>query len=139
MPPLAAAGLTAPHRRHRLATRTAGVALLTLAALVPASFARAQTMLTNTDETTPIPRGWFRLGIANAWSRYESRFDSSGGVVPLGAELSTDSLGARQLPRLAPVEGALQTLAANPMQRLTFGKLDVRSDARIVTTPFVLE
>jgi hypothetical protein len=59
MPPLAAAGLTAPHRRHRLATRTAGVALL--------------------------------------------------------------------------------TLAANPMQRLTFGKLDVRSDARIVTTPFVLE
>jgi hypothetical protein len=139
MPPLAAAGPARPHRRHRLATRAAGVALLAFAALVSASPAHAQTTLTNTDETTPIPRGWFRLGVANAWSRYESRFDSSGGVAPLGAELSTDSLGARQLPRLAPVEGALQTLAANPLQRLTFGKLDVRSDARIVTTPFVLE
>ena len=63
----------------------------------------------------------------------------SGGVVPLGAELSTDSLGPRQLPRLVPVEGALQTLTGNPLQRLTFGRLDVRSDARIVTTPFVLE
>ena len=139
MPPLAAAGSAGPHRRHWLATWAIGVALLTLVAVVPASRARGQTPLTNTDETTPIPRGWFRLGIANAWSRFESRFDSSGGVVPLGAELSTDSLGARQLPRLAPVEGALQTLAANPLQRLTFGRLDVRSDARIVTTPFVLE
>jgi hypothetical protein len=139
MPPLAAAGPAGPHRRHRRATRAAGVAVLAFAALVSASPAHAQTTLTNTDETTPIPRGWYRLGVANAWTRYESRFDSSGGVAPLGAELSTDSLGARQLPRLAPVEGALQTLAANPLQRLTFGKLDVRSDARIVTTPFVLE
>jgi hypothetical protein len=40
---------------------------------------------------------------------------------------------------LAPIEAALQTLANNPGQRLTLGKLDVRTDARIVTTPIALD
>ena len=106
----------------------------TLATVLPAQGAPGLT-----DDAIPIPGGWVRFSVGNAWTRYESRFGESGTIRGLGDELSTDSLGPRQLPGLAPIEGALQTLTRTPNQRLTFGRLDVRSDARIVTTPFALE
>ena len=104
-----------------------------------ADVARAQATLSHTDDATPIPSGWVRLSVLNVWERYDSWFVEGGAMRALGDELSTDSLGPRQLPRLAPIEGGLQTLTNNPSQRLTFGRLDVRSDARIVTTPIALE
>ena len=104
-----------------------------------ANEARAQATLSHTDDATPIPSGWVRLSVLNVWERYDSWFVEGGAMRALGDELSTDSLGPRQLPRLAPIEGGLQTLTNNPSQRLTFGRLDVRSDARIVTTPIALE
>ncbi|MFL5618701.1 MAG: hypothetical protein ACJ79A_09950, partial [Gemmatimonadaceae bacterium] len=118
--------------------------LLTIAVLASLHAARtnaahAQATLSHTDDAIPIPGGWVRLSILNSWERYDSRFGASGAIRALGEELSTDSLGPRQLPRLAPIEGGLQTLTNNPSQRLTFGRLDVRSDARIVTTPIALE
>jgi hypothetical protein len=100
---------------------------------------RAQSSLTHTDDAIPIPGGWFRFTVGSAWTRYDSRFGENGAIRGLGEELSTDSLGARQLPLIGPVESALQTLTKDPAQRLTFGRLEVRSDARIVTTPFALE
>jgi hypothetical protein len=115
------------------------MALVALLASAPLSRALAQSGIGPLDDATPIPRGWIRFGVLNAWTRYDGRFGSNGSLDALGAPLSTDSLGPRQLPLLAPVEGALQTLTNNPLQRLTFGRLDTRSDARIVTTPFVLE
>src|SRR6476659_8805288 len=129
-------GLTHRARSRPRAAAMAFLALLSCAALGRAS---AQTGVGPLDDATPIPRGWFRFGVLNSWTRYDSRFNGTGGVDPLGAPLSTDSLGPRQLPLLAPVEGALQTLTKNPLQRLTFGRLFTQSDARIVTTPFVLE
>ena len=115
--------------------------MATLALLTCAPLGRllAQTGVGPLDDATPIPRGWFRFGVLNSWTRYDSRFNGAGGTDPLGAPLSTDSLGPRQLPLLAPIEGALQMLAKNPQQRFTFGRLLTQSDARIVTTPFVLE
>jgi hypothetical protein len=115
--------------------------IVALAALhaVGSTSAQAQGTLSHTDDAIPIPGGWVRLSVGNAWERYDSRFGTDGAIRGLGEELSTDSLGPRQLPRLAPIEGALQTLTLNPAQRLTFGRLEVRSDARIVTTPIALE
>jgi hypothetical protein len=104
-----------------------------------AGASHAQATLSHTDDATPIPSGWVRLSVLNAWERYDSRFGENGIVRALGDEFSTDSLGARQLPRLAAIESGLQTLANDPTQRLTFGRLDVRSDARVVTTPIALE
>jgi len=115
------------------------MATLALLTCAPLGRVLAQTGVGPLDDATPIPRGWFRFGVLNAWTRYDSRFNGAGGTDPLGAPLSTDSLGPRQLPLLAPIEGALQTLAKNPLQRFTFGRLLTQSDARIVTTPFVLE
>ena len=118
--------------------------LLTIAALasvhaLPSRVAHAQeATLNHTDDALPIPGGWVRLSVGNIWERYDTRFGESA-VFGIGDELSTDSLGPRQLPGLSPIEGGLQTLTKNPAQRLTFGRLAVRSDARIVTTPIALE
>lgn len=101
--------------------------------------AHAQATLSHTDDAIPIPGGWVRFSVGNSWERYDSRFGEGGAIRGLGEELSTDSLGPRQLPNLSPIEGGLQTLTQNPAQRLTFGRLEVRSGARIVTTPLALE
>jgi len=140
MPPLVVprpVSLRPPTSSRRPRILAALAMLCSLPALAPTL--GAQSALSHTEDAIPIPGGWLRFSVGNAWTRYDSRFGENGGVVPLGAELSTDSLGPRELPRLAPIEGALQTLTNNPAQRLTFGRLDVRSDARIVTTPLALE
>lgn len=141
MPPLVVTRPTPPRPPHSRSRRLlrATIAAAACAHAVWASDVRAQSALTHTDDAIPIPGGWFRFSVGNAWTRYESRFGENGEIRALGDELSTDSLGPRQLPLLAPIESALQTLTKNPAQRLTFGRLDVRSDARIVTTPFALE
>jgi hypothetical protein len=126
-------------RRARSGKRAVVTALLALLSCAPFGRALAQSGVGPLDDATPIPRGWIRFSVLNSWTRYDSRFIGNGGIDPLGAPLSTDSLGPRQLPLVAPVEGALQTLTNNPLQRLTFGKLVTQSDARIVTTPLVLE
>ena len=133
MPPLA---VTRPSSTRSILVAIA-VSSLALALAVPA--VEAQTALSHTDDATPVPGGSLRVTITNGWTRYDSRFGETGITPGLGDELSTDSLGPRQLPKLAPVEAALQTLTNNPAQRLTLGKLDVRSDARIVTTPIAIE
>lgn len=110
-----------------------------MALLLPPATGAAQTGVSHVEDATPIPAGMLRLDVANVWSRYDSRFAAAGASRPLGMELSTDSLGPRQLPNLAPAEQALRALSGNPALRLTLGRLDVRSDVRIVTTPIALE
>ena len=117
----------------------ATIATLCAVLVTPCVGLEAQGAAGLTDDAIPIPGGWVRFSVGSAWTRYDSRFLDDGTIRGLGDELSTDSLGPRQFPRLAPIEGALQTLTRTPGQRLTFGRLDVRSDARVVTTPFALE
>ena len=141
MPPLAVvrfAPARAPLSRPR-ARLLAAIWVFCSVHAASAGVLGAQSAPALTDDAIPIPGGWVRFSVGNSWTRYESRFGEDGTIRGLGEELSTDSLGARQFPRLAPIEGALQTLTRTPNQRLTFGRLDARSDARIVTTPFALE
>ncbi|HKH92716.1 MAG TPA: hypothetical protein VKA54_12975 [Gemmatimonadaceae bacterium] len=130
------AALRPPPSSRRARALAILATLYMLTALAPPLGAQR---LSHTEDAIPIPGGWLRFTVGNAWTRYDSRFGENGTTIPLGAELSTDSLGPRELPRMAPIEGALQTLTNNPAQRLTFGRLEVQSDARIVTTPFALE
>lgn len=111
-------------------------------ALLVAGSAAAQSTdapLSHLDDAAPIPTGALRFRIATGWTRYDERFASGGGKTPLGAELSTDSLGVAQLPLLSPAQSALQTLASDPALRLSFGRLRVGSNARIATTPISIE
>jgi hypothetical protein len=117
--------------------RRALVALLSLAA--SASAQSPTSPISHLDDAAPIPAGMLRLSIANVWTRYDQRFAAGGGSVPLGNELSADSLGSAQFPRLLPIEAGLRTLATDPALRLSLGRLHVGSNARIVTTPIALE
>ena len=126
-----------PPRPYRRRLLTFAVLASFHAALT--SVSHAQATLSHTDDAIPIPSGWVRLSVLNAWERYDSRFAENGTTRALGDDFSTDSLGPRQFPRLAAIESGLQTLTNDPSQRLTFGRLDVRSDARVVTTPIALE
>ena len=113
-------------------------AFVTSVALVPRT-ATAQATLSHTEDAAPIPQGMIQLRIINGWTRYDERFAANGTRRTLGDELSSTAFGVAQLPRLAPVEAGLRSLAANPALSLSLGRVDVRSDARIVTTPIALE
>src|SRR3954468_1017427 len=101
-------------RRWRIATMVASLAM-------PLA-AQAQIPLTHTDDAAPVPRGGIRFTITTGWTHFDERFTASGRR-SLGDEISTDSLGPRQLPLLAPVEAGLQALTNDPTTRLTFGRL----------------
>ena len=113
-------------------------ALVGSVSLLPVT-AGAQTTLSHTEDAAPIPQGMLQMRFMNVWTRYDERFAADGARRSLGDELSSSAFGVGQLPRLAPVEAGLRSLAANPALSLSFGRIDVRSDARIVTTPIALE
>src|SRR4051794_17527126 len=119
-----------------LVARTLRVATIPL---LLAGTARAQSPLSHLEDAAPVPAGALRLRLANVWTRYDERFATVGGATTLGSELSADSLGVAQLPRLFPIETGLRTLATDPALKLSFGRLRVGSNARIVTTPITLE
>jgi hypothetical protein len=119
-------------------TLLVGTLLVATLLAIGVGSARAQTT-SHTEDAAPVPQGMLRLRVSNIWTRYDERFNSSGGVSPLGADLSTGALGATQLPLLQPIETSLRTLAADPALSLSLGRLEVRSNARIVTTPITLE
>src|SRR5690349_23253540 len=81
--------------RSRL--RASAMPAVLLAAL--AGPLKAQAALSHTDDAIPIPSGWVRLSVLNAWERYDSRFADGSTMRALGDEFSTDSLGPRQFPR----------------------------------------
>jgi hypothetical protein len=135
MPSLAAAPFGA--RTRALGRRPIALALVAvLGATAPAA---AQTTPSHTEDAAPVPAGMLRLRLINAWTRFDERFAANGDRTTLGSELSADSLGSAQLPRLLPIEAGLRSLSSDPTVRLSLGRLEVGSNARIVTTPIALE
>lgn len=135
MSPLAA---TARRQARRRAARRLSASLASLLLALASPLLGAQMPLSHTDDAAPVDRGAFRLRVTNGWKRYDQRF-GNGLLTDLGADLAADSLGPAQLPRLAPIQTSLRTLAGSPTTRLSLGQLGVKSDARVVTTTFALE
>ncbi|MEO8621109.1 MAG: hypothetical protein ABI625_08580 [bacterium] len=130
--PLFALGIAARPLRHwRL------FAMASLLSAFPAA-ANAQISLTHTEDAAPVPKGMLRFRVTTGWTRFDERFTPTGRRT-LGDEISADDFGPRQLPLLLPVEKGLQTLTGDAQTKLSLGRLAVQSDARIVTTPIVLE
>ncbi len=99
--------------------------------------ARAQAGGGYLDDATVLARGQFRLDATSSWTRYNSLFAPAGSAsktVPLGAGLSFDSLGAAQLPALAPTQAAIAALTGSPF-RLSLGQTQAAEDARVSVTP----
>jgi hypothetical protein len=134
MPPLVS--LTVPPRARRTFVRSLVLPLALLGGAARA--AESQVYLTHMEDASPVPTGMLRVRVTTGWTRFDERFATSGRT-PLGDDISTTAFGAAQLPRLAPVETGLQTLAGDPAIKLSFGRIDAVGDARIVSTPIALE
>ena len=78
-------------------------AAATLASFLCGSTLLAQAGLTHIGDASTPARGTFRLHAVTAWTRYDARFTGTG-EEPLGAFLTADSLGVREIPRLSVAE-----------------------------------
>ncbi len=103
-----------------------------------AHIAAAQAVSDPGDEARTLPAGVIRFDISESDTRYNLRYGANG-LHPLGSDLSVDTLGALQLPVLAPVQTAVQGLVGDPTYRLTLGDMTVQSSTRVATTPITLE
>ena len=97
----------------------------------------AQAGLTHLGDASTPDRGTFRFHAATAWTRYDARF-ATGGVAPLGALFTSDSLGVREIPSLSVAE-SLVTEASDAPFRLTMGRSRLDATAREEIMPLALE
>jgi hypothetical protein len=110
--------------------------------LAAPGIARAQGKSTNiVTDALVIPRGDLRVRQLTQWTNYDDLFGVPGisSATPVASTFSTDSLGTRQIPTLAPAEAAIRALSGVTGFRLTAGKLAATADSRIVTSPFVVD
>src|SRR5574341_1810134 len=70
-----------------------------------------------------LPRGLLRVGFLPSYAHYDTRFDSSGTMEPLGRYLSPDTAGSNFLPSLATAEAAVRTITRDSTYRMSLGKV----------------
>lgn len=68
------------------------------------------------------------------WDRWRESYEA-GVLAPLGRRFSTDSIGSAWFPMLAPVEGAVQSAAAEPAFRASLGQSVVGWRSAFESTP----
>lgn len=112
-------------------------AAASLMSVLSVSALRAQAGLPLLGDASTPPKGMLRLHAATAWSRADARF-RAGGVEPLGAMFSADSLGVRQIPRLAVAESLVREASGVPFA-LTLGRSRLDATAREEIIPLTLE
>ena len=121
---------------HRSAVPAALCAALSIA-LVPC--ASAQGISAFGEDALVLSRGVARLGFAPTWTNFNQRYRVDGTIESLGADLELDTLGAAQLPMLAPLENELRALSGLPDVRLSVGRTRADVDASILAVPFSAE
>jgi hypothetical protein len=101
--------------------------------------ALAQRVLGVGDDATVLPRGVFRFQTLGQWTSFNERYGPDGGLEPLGADFTLDTLGVKQLPSLASLQAGIQQLTGNQNWNATLGNsvLDLRD--RVSAFPFVFE
>ena len=110
-----------------------------VAALLIAGAARAQGNPWFGEDALVLSRGMVRLGLAPTFTRYDERYRVDGQAEPLGADLTTDTLGAAELSVLAPLESQLPSLTGLSDVRVSLGRMRVSRDASILTMPLAGE
>jgi hypothetical protein len=99
----------------------------------------AQRVLGVGADATVLPRGAVRMSAEAIWTTYNELYGPGGRLEALGAPLSIDSLGVRQLGILRPIETTLRSLAGTPSARITLGPVRTDFTARIARSAFVLD
>ena len=115
-------------------------AIILLAGLVAGSAGAvgAQAVSAIGDDALTLPGGVVRLSGALIDTRYDSRY-GTGGLQPLGTELSLDSLGPAELPILAPLQSSLRALTLDPTLGVSLGSIQTTSSVLIQTAPIGLD
>lgn len=91
------------------------------------------------DDATVLPRGAVRVAASGTWATYNELYGPGGLLESLGAPLSTDSLGARQLEILRPIQTSLRTLAQQPTANVSLGPARTDFSARIARSALVVD
>lgn len=105
-------------------------AALSLSATIPRTV-HGQRVLGVGDDATVLRRGTVRVTAGATWATYNELYGPGGKLEALGAPLSTDSLGARQLEILRPLRTSLRTLAQLPTAEVSLGPARTDYSARI--------
>jgi hypothetical protein len=124
------------------------VSLSTVALAVIAVFANpasAQSVLGVGDDALVLPRGVFRFRTLGQWTWFNERYGMdtpgrpNGALEPLGVDFTLDTIGVRQFPNLATLQGGLQSLTGNPTWFATLGNTVVNLRDHVAAFPFVFE
>ena len=91
------------------------------------------------DDATVLPRGAVRIAPSGTWATYNELYGPGGKLESLGAPLSSDSLGARQLELLRPLQTSLRTLAQEPTANVSLGPARTDFTARIARSALVVD
>jgi hypothetical protein len=83
-----------------------------------------------------MPRGQLRVGFLPSYGHYDTRFDSTGALQPLGASFSSDSGEGAFLPTLSQAEAAVRRIASDSTYRMNLGKVRLPLDADVRRFPF---
>lgn len=128
---------------RRLLVSVSTVALAFMA--VFANPASAQRVLGVGDDALVLPRGVLRFRIIGNWTWFNERYGKDtpgrpdGALEPLGVDFTLDTIGVKQFPNLATLQGGLQQLTGNPLWFGTLGNTIVNLRDHVVAYPFVLE
>jgi len=118
-------------------TRVPVFALLALLCAVSTA-GRAQPVAGAGSDARPLPKGAVRIGISGNWDSYD-RVHTADGTEPMLARLSTDALGIRALPQLAPAQEGIRTLSGIATFNLSLGPLEATGNPRASVTPLALD
>jgi len=112
-----------------------------VAALLAVTCAAPHALRAQGDEAPPPGRGVVRVIAPPVWGRWDRRFGAgtpgsvTGRLEPLGVDITSDSLGAAQLPFLAASEAALRTATGLTGYALNLGKASLRLNANVRAQP----
>ncbi len=128
---------------RRLLVSVSTVALAFMA--VFADPASAQRVLGVGDDALVLPRGVLRFRILGNWTWFNERYGKDtpgrpdGALEPLGVDFTLDTIGVKQFPNLATLQGGIQQLIGNPTWFGTLGNTVVNLRDHVVAYPFVFE
>jgi hypothetical protein len=128
-------------RRSLVSVSTVALAFIAIFAN-PAS---AQRVLGVGDDALVLPRGVFRFRTLGQWTWFNERYGKDtpgrpdGALEPLGIDFTLDTIGVRQFPNLATLQGGLQSLTGNPNWYATLGNTVVNLRDHVAAFPFIFE
>ena len=128
---------------RRLLVSVSTVALAFMA--VFANPAGAQRVLGIGDDALVLPAGVIRFRTIGNWTWFNERYGMDtpgrpdGALEALGVDFTLDTIGTRQFPNLATLQGGLQLLTGNPNWNATLGNTVVNLRDHVTAFPFVFE